>query len=77
MVDNQITVVDIQQNSPGEIAGFRSGDVIMSIGNRIITNIQELKNVLQNSIGKVKVIVFRNGIPLTLTIRIRDIRRRF
>ena len=77
LVDNQITVVDIQQNSPGEIAGFRSGDVIMSIGNRIITNIQELKNVLQNSIGKVKVIVFRNGIPLTLTIRIRDIRRRF
>jgi hypothetical protein len=77
LVGNQITVVDIQQKSPGEKAGFQSGDIIMSVGNRIIYNIQELKNALQNSIGKVKVIVFRNGIPLPLTIRIRDIRRRF
>lgn len=77
LVDNQITVVDIQENSPGDKAGFKSGDVIMSIGTRLITNIQALKNALQNSIGKVKVIVFRNGIPLPLTIRIRDIRRKF
>ena len=75
LVDGMITIVDIVKDGPGDRAGFVSGDILFSINKRVITNIQDLKNVLQNSIGKIRVIVLREGKPLSIIIRVKDIRK--
>ncbi len=75
-VDSEIKVIDIIPGSPGDIAGFKSGDVIFSIENNYSKNIQAYKNLFQNSIGKVKVVIFRNKEPMILTMNVKDIRRK-
>ena len=75
LIDGEIRVIDVMPNSPGSKAGFLTGDVIFSVESNISKNIQAYKNLFQNSIGKVKVVIFRDQQPLVLTIDIKDIRR--
>lgn len=75
-VDSEIKVIDIIPGSPGDLAGFKSGDVIFSIENNISKNIQAYKNLFQNSIGKIKVVIFRNKEPMILTMVVKDIRKK-
>jgi hypothetical protein len=76
LIDGEIRVVDIMKDSPGEKAGFHTGDIIFSVESNMSKNIMSYKNLFQNSIGKVKVIVFRDEQPMVLTIDVKDIRRR-
>lgn len=75
LVDGEIRVIDIMKNSPGEKAGFMQGDIIFSVETNVSKNIQAYKNLFQNSIGKVKVVIFRNDKPVVLTLDVKDIRR--
>lgn len=75
-VDTEIKVIDIIPGSPGDIAGFKSGDVIFSIENNYSKNIQAYKNLFQNSIGKVKVVILRNKEPMILSMIVKDIRKK-
>lgn len=75
LIDGQIKVVDIIEGSPGEKAGFKTDDIIFSIENNASNNIQAYKNLFQNSIGKIKVIVLRNNIPVLLNMHVKDIRK--
>lgn len=75
-IDSEIKVIDIIPGSPGDLAGFKTGDVIFSIENNYSKNIQAYKNLFQNSIGKVKVVVFRNMEPLILNMVVKDIRKK-
>lgn len=75
LVDGEIRVIDIMPGSPGDKAGFLPGDVIFSVETNASKNIQTYKNLFQNSIGKMRVVVFRDQQPLVLTIDIKDIRR--
>ena len=75
LIDGEIRVIDVMPNSPGDKAGFLAGDVIFSVESNISKNIQAYKNLFQNSIGKIKVVIFRDQQPLVLTININDIRR--
>lgn len=75
LIDGQIKVVDIIEGSPGHKAGFKMDDIIFSIENNASNNIQAYKNLFQNSIGKIKVIVLRNNIPVLLTMQVKDIRK--
>lgn len=75
LVDGQIKVVDIIEGSPGYKAGFKMDDIIFSIENNASNNIQAYKNLFQNAIGKIKVIVLRNNIPVMLTMQVKDIRK--
>ncbi|MCW3086959.1 MAG: hypothetical protein JWQ78_345, partial [Sediminibacterium sp.] len=75
LIDGEIRVVDIMKGSPGDKAGFMTGDVIFSVESNASKNIQAYKNLFQNSIGKIKVVVFRNQQPLILTIDVKDVRR--
>jgi hypothetical protein len=76
LVDGEIKVVDIMPGSPGDKAGFKEGDVIFSVETNISNNIQTYKNIFQNSIGRMRVVVFRNQQPVVLTINVKDIRKR-
>ncbi|MEA3424771.1 MAG: aspartyl protease family protein [Bacteroidota bacterium] len=75
LIDGEIRVIDVMPGSPGDKAGFLPGDVIFSVETNASKNIQAYKNLFQNSIGKMKVVIFRNQKPLVLTIDIKDIRR--
>lgn len=75
LIDGEIRVIDIIKDSPGDKAGFQPGDIIFSVENNYTKNIQTYKTLFQNSIGKVRVIIFREQKPLILTMNIKDIRR--
>ncbi len=75
MLNGEIRVIDIVKGSPGDKAGFKPDDIIFSVESNFSKNIQVYKNLFQNTLGRVKVIVFRNNNPLVLTLDIKDIRR--
>ncbi|MBY0481876.1 MAG: aspartyl protease family protein [Chitinophagaceae bacterium] len=75
-IDGEIKVIDVMENSPGDIAGFKSGDVIFSLENNYSKNIQTYKNLFQNATGRIKVVIFRHKEPMILTIDVKDIRRK-
>jgi len=75
-VDGEIKVVDVMEGSPGDKAGFQTGDIIFSIENNYSKNIQVYKNLFQNAIGRIQVVVFRERMPLVLTMNVKDIRKK-
>lgn len=75
-VDGEIKVVDVIEGSPGDKAGFQTGDIIFSIENNYSKNIQVYKNLFQNAIGRIQVVVFRERMPLVLTMNVKDIRKK-
>jgi hypothetical protein len=76
LLDGEIKVVDVMPGSPGDKAGFLPGDVIFSVETNVTRNIQAYKNLFQNSIGKMRVVIFRDQQPIVLTIDIKDIRKK-
>ena len=75
LINGEIRVIDVMKNSPGDKAGFLPGDIIFSVESNTTKNIQTYKNLFQNSIGKVRVVVFRDQHPYILTIDVKDIRK--
>jgi hypothetical protein len=73
IVNNEVVVTDVMKNSPAEKAGFLPDDVIMAVNNNFSKNIQVYKTTLQNPGEKVKILVYRNGQPLMLTIKVKSI----
>ncbi len=69
IVEGRIQVEDVIPGSPGEEAGFKVGDVLISVGNNISNNIQTYKNILQAPGQRIKVIVNRSDSLLILTLR--------
>ncbi|NCI47759.1 aspartyl protease family protein [Sediminibacterium soli] len=76
LIDGEIRVVDVMPGSPGEKAGFLPGDIIFSVETNTSKNIMSYKNLFQNSLGKVKVIIFRKERPMILALDVKDIRKR-
>lgn len=74
-VEQNIMVVDIMPGSPGEKAGFKPDDIILSIDNNFSKNVQAFKTALQNAGNTVRILVLRNGQPLLLKLRIKNILR--
>jgi hypothetical protein len=74
-VEQNIMVVDIMPGSPGEKAGFKPDDIILSIDNNFSKNVQAFKTALQNAGNTVSILVLRNGQPLLLKLRIKNILR--
>ena len=72
-IDGEIRVADVMKDSPAEKAGFKTGDVIFSVGNDFSKDIQAYKNLLQNVGEKVKVIIRRDGDLIELTLKVRSI----
>ncbi|MFN3793679.1 MAG: aspartyl protease family protein [Chitinophagaceae bacterium] len=76
MVEGEIKVIDVIPGTPGHKAGFEAGDVIFAVDNNYSKNIKTLKTLLQNAGATMQVVVFRNGVPKVLTLKIGDIRRK-
>jgi predicted metalloprotease with PDZ domain len=61
------------EKSPGEKAGFRTNDEIISVGNNVSHNIQQYKNAFQAPNENIKVVVRRNNELLILNIKTKSI----
>ncbi|MEO7531315.1 MAG: aspartyl protease family protein [Sediminibacterium sp.] len=75
LIDGEIRVIDVMPGSPGDKAGFQTGDVIFSVETNASKNIQAYKSLFQNSIGKMKIVIFRDQKPIILVMDIKDIRQ--
>ena len=73
VVNNEIVVTDVMKGSPAEKAGFLPDDVIMAVNNNFSKNIQVYKTALQNTGEKIKILVYRGGQPLLLTLKVKSI----
>ncbi|MCA6483726.1 MAG: aspartyl protease family protein [Chitinophagaceae bacterium] len=71
----QVRVEDIMAGSPAEKAGFQPGDIIFSVDKTITRDIRTYRSMFQNSLGRVAVMVIREGKPLVLTLDVQDIRK--
>ena len=68
-----IMVGDIMKDSPAELAGFKVGDLIISVNENVSRNLQSYKIMMQNVGQKLKVIALRNGTPVELSLKVKSI----
>jgi hypothetical protein len=73
VISNEVVITDVMKNSPAEKAGFLPDDVIMAVNNNFTKNIQAYKTALQTPGEKVKILIYRNGQPLMLALRVKSI----
>jgi predicted aspartyl protease len=73
LIDDEVKVTDVVKDSPGEKAGFQVGDVIFSVDHIVSKNVSRIKSLLHDAKRNLKVIVFREGKPLELTMRVMSI----
>ncbi len=73
LVDGQISVEDVIENSPSADAGFKLGDIVISIGNNTTQNIQQYKNILQSANKTLKVIISRKNILTEIYLKPKSI----
>lgn len=73
IVEGKIQVEDVIAGSPAEKAGFKPGDVVVSIGNNFSNNIQAYKSILQSAGEKLKIIVNRDNNLIILTLKPQSI----
>jgi len=73
VVNNEVLITEVMKNSPAEKAGFLADDVIMAVNNNFSKNIQVYKTALQNPGEKIRILVYRNGQPLLLTLKVKSI----
>jgi hypothetical protein len=59
-VNGQVLIGDVATGSPAEKAGVQEGDVVVSINNVFGTNMNQLKQALQNTGARVRIIVNQN-----------------
>lgn len=76
VVDGKVTIEDVIPGSPGDQAGFKNGDVVLGISKNFSNNILEYKNLLQNTTGKIKMIIIREGVIMEMNIRPKNIMKR-
>ena len=73
VINNEVVITDVMKGSPAEKAGFLPDDVIMAVNNNFSKNIQLYKSTLQNTGEKIRILVYRNGQPLMLTLKVKSI----
>jgi hypothetical protein len=76
LINGEVKVEDIMQGSPAEKAGFMPGDIIFSVDKTISKDIKTYRNIFQNSLGRILVMVIREGRPVILMMDVKDIRKR-
>ncbi len=68
-----VVLGDVAKGSPAEEAGLKEGDIVVAVNKRFGQSLQEYKAALQNTIGKVKIIVYRNNELKEFDIKVKSI----
>lgn len=75
LIDHKIVITEVQQGSPADKAGLQPGDVIFGINSNFSNNILQYKNMLQQPGQRYSIIVFRDGQPRMIQLRVGSILR--
>ena len=75
-LDGDVRVMDIVPNSPGDKAGFKPGDIILSVDKLVLKEVQAVKVALQNAGNTVNVTIMRDKQLLQLELKIKNILNR-
>ena len=73
LLDGNISVEDVIENSPAAEAGFQLGDVVISIENNFSKNIQQYKNILQSAKYRLRIIIKRDNRLIELYLKPKSI----
>lgn len=68
-----VTIEDIVPGSPADKAGFLPGDIIYGVDNYVGSNMQAIKDRLQQANTRVKVLIFRNNKLDVITLHVGSI----
>lgn len=75
LIDGEIIVIDVMPDSPADKGGFKPDDVVMAVENNFSKNIQTYKNLMQSAGEKLRVLVLRDGTPIILTLKVKNVLR--
>lgn len=70
VVSGQVVVMEVAPGSPAAAAGIESGDTVLSINDRPISNIAELSRYVQLNLGRDTTMVIRHGDSTTEEIQL-------
>ncbi len=70
----RVVIEDVAEGSPGELSGFRKGDIIVGINNNLNGDLQSYKVMMQGAGHKLKFVVMREDGPVTLVLKTYSIR---
>ena len=72
-IDGDIIAGDVAENSPAEESGLREGDVIVGINKNFTQNLTAMKQALQVTNEKIKIVVRREGVLIELEFKARSL----
>lgn len=72
-IDGRVTITDIIKDSPAEKAGFKAGDIILSVNNNFSNNIQLYHELLKKTGTTAHLIIIRDGKPMEMKLKIKSI----
>lgn len=72
-LDGKVVVTRILSDSPAEKAGFKEGDVLLGVNGNFSNDISTYHELLKNAGKAVNVLIFRNGSPLKLRLKVKSI----
>ena len=70
VVSGQVVIMEVAPGSPAAAAGIESGDTVLSINDRPISNIAELSRYVQLNLGRDTTMVIRHGDSTTEEIQL-------
>ncbi len=73
-IDGSIAVGSVVKGSPADIAGLREGDIVIAVDNNVSQDFAEYKRLLMYGRRRVPMIVSRNGVLESLTIKLQRLR---
>ncbi len=76
LIDGQIIIGDVAAGSPAEKAGLKEGDAVIGVNRLLNGTLQQMKDAVNKSSGKVKLLVIRNGELMQFEFKILNIRKR-
>ncbi len=59
--NEQVSIIEVMENSPASIAGLQVSDTIVSINNTEIKTGEEVVNIIASSTGEVSMVINRSG----------------
>ncbi|MFA5432558.1 MAG: M50 family metallopeptidase [Candidatus Paceibacterota bacterium] len=66
---NQVMIAQVSSNTPAEVAGLKSYDVVLSVDNKLVSDIKEFSNIITENKGKEIALQLRDGRELKITPR--------
>lgn len=72
-IEGVIVAGDVARGSPAEEAGIKEGDVVISVNRDLSQNLDSYKKELQNTLGKVQLILKRNGEVIRTEFKVKNI----